>query len=244
MFFNGAFVEAWQEDQLSKLHSIHCENKLFDALAEVARDLGFEHCAYGLRTPLPISCPKTVMFNNYPAAWQVRYNERNYLDIDPTVQHGIRSLRPVIWSDDLPVPVREFWEEVYSFGLRFGWAQSSRDASGTVGMLTLARSGEPLSDSELRDKGLKMAWLAQIAHLGMSELLTPKMMQESTVQLTEREIVVLRWTAEGKTSGDISSILDITERTVNFHIANAMVKLNAVNKTAAVIRAAMVGLLY
>ena len=69
-------------------------------------------------------------------------------------------------------------------------------------------------------------------------------MRESTVQLTEREIMVLRWTAEGKTSGEISSILDITERTVNFHIANAMVKLNAVNKTAAVIRAAMVGLLH
>ncbi len=243
VFLKGAFVETWQEDQLTKLCSIHCEHKLFVALAEIARDLGFDHCAYGLRTPLPISRPKTVMFNNYPTAWQVRYQERNYLDIDPTVRHGIRSLQPVIWSNDLSVPVREFWEEVYSFGLRFGWAQSSRDATGTIGMLTLARSGEPLSDSELRDKGFKMAWLVQIAHLGMSTLLTPKMMRESTVQLTEREIMVLRWTAEGKTSGEISSILDITERTVNFHIVNAMVKLNAVNKTAAAIRAAMVGLL-
>ncbi|MEW7980957.1 MAG: helix-turn-helix transcriptional regulator [Candidatus Sedimenticola endophacoides] len=80
--------------------------------------------------------------------------------------------------------------------------------------------------------------------LATTSLAPPKVMLESTVQLTEREIMVLRWTAEGKTSGEISSILDITERTVNFHIANAMVKLNAVNKTAAVIRAAMVGLLY
>lgn len=236
-------MEAWQEDQLSALHAIQCEHELFLALVKAAHDLGFDHCAYGLRTPLPISSPKTVMFNNYPAAWRGRYEERNYLAIDPTVQHGIRSLLPIIWSDSLSTSVREFWEEVYSFGLKFGWAQSSRDANGVIGMLTLARSGEPLSDIELRNKGLKMTWLAQVAHLGMSRLLTSKLMLESEVRLTEREVVVLRWTAEGKTSSEISDILNITERTVNFHIANAMSKLNAVNKTAAVIRAAMVGLL-
>ncbi|WP_278278529.1 MULTISPECIES: LuxR C-terminal-related transcriptional regulator [Acidithiobacillus] len=35
----------------------------------------------------------------------------------------------------------------------------------------------------------------------------------------------------------------MTERTINFHIGKAMAKLNAVNKTAAVLRAAMLGLL-
>ncbi|MHB1574880.1 MAG: LuxR C-terminal-related transcriptional regulator [Acidithiobacillus ferrooxidans] len=38
-------------------------------------------------------------------------------------------------------------------------------------------------------------------------------------------------------------MLNITERTVNFHIGKAMAKLNAVNKTAAVLQAAMLGLL-
>ena len=54
---------------------------------------------------------------------------------------------------------------------------------------------------------------------------------------------MLRWTGEGKTSGEIADILNITERTVNFHIGKAIAKLNAVNKTAAVLRAAMLGLL-
>jgi LuxR family quorum-sensing system transcriptional regulator SolR len=37
--------------------------------------------------------------------------------------------------------------------------------------------------------------------------------------------------------------LDIAGRTVNFHINNALTKLNAANKTAAAVKAAMLGFL-
>ncbi len=51
------------------------------------------------------------------------------------------------------------------------------------------------------------------------------------------------WTAEVKTSGEIAEILKISERTVNFHINNAIAKLDTPNKTAAAVRAALLGLL-
>ena len=82
-----------------------------------------------------------------------------------------------------------------------------------------------------------------MAHLGMSRILTAKLMPEAEAQLTARETEVMRWTAEGKTSSEIADILNISERTANFHIANAITKLNAPNKTAAVIRAGMLGML-
>jgi LuxR family transcriptional regulator len=239
----GCNVRTWQEDQLHALHAVECEHKLFEIVVSLARDLGFDHCAYGLRMPLPLTQPKIAMFSNYPVAWQRRYQEKNYLAADPTVQHGMRSLLPVIWSENLFAPARELWEDARSFGLDVGWAQSSRDLNGTGGMLTLARSSDPLSGAELQDKRLKMAWLSQMAHLGMSQLLAVKMIPEIGVQLSCREIEVLRWTGDGKTSGEISDILNISERTVNFHICNAMIKLHAPNKTAAVVRAAMLGML-
>jgi len=68
-------------------------------------------------------------------------------------------------------------------------------------------------------------------------------MPEADAKLSNREVAVLSWTADGKTSNEISCILNITERTVNFHIKNAMAKLNASNKTSAAIKAAMLGLL-
>ena len=88
-----------------------------------------------------------------------------------------------------------------------------------------------------------MSWLAQVAFEGMSRLLLTKLMPESEIELTTREIEVLRWTAEGKTSNDVSGILHIADRTVNFHLNNTMLKLGVNNKTAAAIKAAMLGLL-
>lgn len=237
-------MRAWQEDQINALLSIQDENSRFQMITSFAQELGFEYCAYGVRLPLPFSRPKTVMFNNYPLAWQESYQEKGYLAIDPTVQHGMRSLLPVLWSDDLFAGARELWEDARSFGLQHGWAQSSRDFNGVGGLLSLARSGESLSDLELDDKSLKMSWLTQVAHLGLSQQVTAKMVPEARVKLTDREVAVLRWTADGKTSGEISEILNISERTVNFHIQNSMLKLNAANKTAAAVRAAVLGLLY
>ena len=65
----------------------------------------------------------------------------------------------------------------------------------------------------------------------------------SRVSVTDREIEVLKWTGDGKTSRDISEILIISVDTVNFHVKNAILKLKTANKTAAVVRAAMLGLL-
>jgi LuxR family transcriptional regulator len=237
-------VKTWQEDQIQALLSADCEQKLFPELVTLAHDLGFDFCAYGLLLPLPVSNPKTMIFSNYPGAWQARYQQKNYLAVDPTVRHGMRSLLPVLWSDDVFASAHDLWEDAQSFGLHVGWAQSNRDMNGAAGMLTLARSGVALSAAELRHKGLRMAWLTQVAHLGMSQCLTARLMPEIEVILSSRETEVLRWTAEGKTSSEVSEILGISERTVNFHINNAVAKLNASNKTAAAIRAALLGMLY
>ncbi|MDR0218304.1 MAG: LuxR C-terminal-related transcriptional regulator [Enterobacteriaceae bacterium] len=55
--------------------------------------------------------------------------------------------------------------------------------------------------------------------------------------LTMREIEIMRWASEGKTSADIGSILTLSTRTVNFHIANILDKLAVPNKVAAIAKA-------
>lgn len=237
-------MKVWQEDQLNALLSIDSEQTLFEKLTQHARLLGFDYCGCGLRLPLPVTNPKIVMFSNYPAAWQRRYSDRNYFDVDPTVQHGKYSLLPIIWSDDVFRPVRSLWEEARAFGLRFGWARASSDVHGLRGMLTVARGSDPLNDSEIEHKGLMLDWLTQVAHMALAHITVPKMLPELSTKLTDREIAVLRWTAEGKTSAEIAEVLHIAERTVNYHLTNTMVKLNAANKTAAAIRAALLGLLH
>jgi len=60
--------------------------------------------------------------------------------------------------------------------------------------------------------------------------------------LTTREIEILKWSAEGKTAADIAIILSMKERTVHFHVANAVQKMGASNKISAVVQAALSGM--
>jgi DNA-binding CsgD family transcriptional regulator len=237
-------MNAWLEDGLDALLKATSEQDLFRQVAGAARNMGFEYCAYGIRMPVPVSRPRVAMFNNYSSKWQECYDSRGYLQVDPTVQHALKSSLPVVWSNQLFTHARDMWEDARSHGLRVGWAQASRDPAGAVGLLTLARSAEPLSRSELDANQAKMAWLAQYTHAAMARLLTPKLAPETQIALTPREKEVLRWTAEGKTSYEISQILDVSERTVNFHVNNAVAKLGTSNKTQAAVKATALGMLY
>ncbi|WP_082621732.1 helix-turn-helix transcriptional regulator [Bordetella sp. N] len=61
--------------------------------------------------------------------------------------------------------------------------------------------------------------------------------------LSPREHTCLHWAALGKPSREISQLLGIRERTVNFHLQNACHKLSARNRRAAVVTALSLGLL-
>lgn len=60
-------------------------------------------------------------------------------------------------------------------------------------------------------------------------------------QLTAREIEVLQWTAEGKTSAEIAVIMGLSEHTVNHYATLATQKLGCANRTQAVVYAMRLG---
>jgi len=236
-------MKTWQDDQLQGLFQAHSEQGLFDELVKLVRGEGFDLCSYGIRPPFPITQPRIQVYDNFPDAWHRQYRRQEYVRIDPTVRHGLRSLLPLVWTDDIFTDARDFWEDARGQGLRYGWAQPCRDPSGVAGMLTVARSHDPLSDAELKLKVPRLIWMTQVAHVAMTKLVMKTLLPEEALRFSDREVAVMRWTAEGKTSGEIADILGIAERTVNFHIQNVTAKLNASNKTAAAIRMAVMGLL-
>jgi DNA-binding CsgD family transcriptional regulator len=61
--------------------------------------------------------------------------------------------------------------------------------------------------------------------------------------LTEREIEALTWVAKGKSSADIAVLMNISERTVNFHVNNVIHKLGVATRVQAAIRCALLGLI-
>jgi DNA-binding NarL/FixJ family response regulator len=57
------------------------------------------------------------------------------------------------------------------------------------------------------------------------------------IDLNERELACLTWSARGKTSVEIAAILGVAKRTVDFHIENASRKLHVTTRTQAVVKA-------
>jgi LuxR family transcriptional regulator, quorum-sensing system regulator SolR len=237
-------VHVWQEDSVESILDAQSEPALFAAALKQAQALGFDYCAYGARLPMPVAHPQVVMHNNYSVAWRDTYARRNFLNTDPTVAHGLNSTLPVVWSDELFANAPQLWDAARSCGLAVGWAQPCLAPGGVRGLLTLARSGEALSGTELAAKKERMVWLAHVTHEGMARLLRKTYANAGLADpLTERELEVLRWTADGKTALDVAELLNITERTVNYHITRCLKKLQVNNKLSATVRAAMLGLL-
>lgn len=236
-------MDAWVEELSTSLLRSVDKDTAFTQILEAAKSLGFEYCAYGLRLPFPIAKPKFFLVNTYPAAWCRQYEEAGYLAIDPTVLHGRRTQTPLVWSDALFVNTPELWDGARSFGLAVGWAQSSFDVDGAVGMLTLARSNEPMAANELQANEAKMSYLANASHHILSRAFSSETDRIFLAPLTVRETEILKWLADGKTSREVSGVLHISFDTVNFHVKNAITKLGATNKTAAVARAILRGLL-
>lgn len=63
----------------------------------------------------------------------------------------------------------------------------------------------------------------------------------SASRLSKREVECLRWAAIGKTDLEISMIMSRSRATVRFHIHNASTKLDAVNRSQTVFKAAQLG---
>jgi LuxR family quorum-sensing system transcriptional regulator SolR len=108
----------------------------------------------------------------------------------------------------------------------------------------MARHADALTPAEINQLELPTTWLANLSHALMSNFLSPKLAPEARARLTSREREVLCWTGEGKTSYEIGQILNISERTVNFHVNNVLLKLTSTNKVQAVVKAIAMGLIY
>ena len=237
-------MDKWQEELIRRHGDESTDMRtVFSSIEKAARALEFDHVAYCYQASLPASKPRITLINNYPEAWRARYLEAGYLEQDPRIQRGMRSQRPIIWTDDLFSEVPALWHDACQYGLCHGWSQSVQDGPGGMGMTSLSRAFPPLSAKELNEKYDRMQWLAQMTHTLLSRLIRSK--NAARVRhLTNREIEVLKWTADGKSSQDIADILTLSKNTVDFHIKNTVQKLNVPNKTAAVVQAVLLGLIH
>jgi LuxR family quorum-sensing transcriptional regulator LasR len=231
--------EQYSLDALEAFLNAPDESALIECTRRYARQLGFDYFVYGVQIVQPFAKPQQHICNGYPETWRVRYDANRYVEIDPTVQHCIRSTIPLLWTDDVFIgPAKALWEEARAHGLNYGLSCPVHDRMGTTGILSLARDRPLNMREDVLTELLAIAQLlASFIHAGVNKVVVPELLKGMRPHLTARETECLKWAAEGKTAWEISRIIGISERTAIFHLSNAVQKLGATNRAQAVARA-------
>jgi len=218
---------------------IYSEQLLFRKISDIAASLGAACCAYGIRMPFPLSRRPAALFNNYPTGWKPLLPTPGSFNANG----GILQASDAAMPDLLALPPRLCSGRPDMIPL-YECAWSARHRCGANALLTVIVDASLALDEAAAPQRLALAELAQRAHPAMGRLLMAALTPEAEAAITVREKEVLIWTADGKSVHEISRILQVTESTVNFHVRNAISKLDASNRTHAAVKAALLGLLY
>ncbi len=237
-------MEMWKESQLKQLTFAREIETAYPILLRFAQNIGFNFCAISLTSNNRNADFKALQINNYPTQWNKLYEQESYSKIDPIVTHCSQSMQPVVWSEALFSQTPALWSAQQKHGLRHGWSQSfHHDATGLCSTLSLCRKNGPLSPLELYEHfGYMFYATSHLSNLFARNLPKPPE-KPARPHLWPRELEVLKLSAVGKTAYEIARILCLSERTVNYHVQNIILKLDVCNKISAVSAAQQLGLL-
>lgn len=180
---------------------------------------------------------------SYPDEWMITYTEKKLNELDVIVQENFTKFRPQYWGDTykLVQPSKEFISLAQDYGLCDGYTHGARPF-GPWKRASLFS----VSKASMKFDAYAVTVLETIVphlHQAISNLVNRRESEKYQGKLSPRENEVLNWIKHGKSSWDISLIMGISERTVNYHIYNVMQKLDAVNRSQAVAVAAYHGLI-
>lgn len=210
-----------------------------DCLLDLASHFGFTTIFGGVvpnpHTP-PSEVPSRILLQRMPAEWKTRYNRAGYVFRDPIVNHLQYARSPFLWDEAYAAcpyddDVKLIQGEASEFGLCHGHVVPVPTLDGSVAAISFGGLDPERSD-EVRDA------LTFAASYAVGRLLhAPRTSRDTEVRMTPREADCLTWAAEGKSDWDIGIILGISRSTVMKHIRSARDKLDAVNRTHAVVKA-------
>ncbi|WP_160108355.1 helix-turn-helix transcriptional regulator [Pseudomonas izuensis] len=237
-------MEKWKESQLKQISSTTELESAYRISLNFVKNIGFKFFAFSTTCPTKTEHFHTVRFNNYPQYWNTEYEKRKYGSFDPVVAHCNQSMLPILWSEELFCEVPWIWATLEQQGIQHGWSQAVHDDdSGFCSILSLARSHCPISPWELYENLGFSVFIGRHLHKLVVQTLPKEPAKSSTPQLSPREIDVLKLAAAGKTAYESARILNLSARTINFHVQEAIRKFGVNNKVSAVIAAVKAGYL-
>lgn len=224
------------------------EDHLRDEAGRFALQLGFEFWAFSARVPTGGQETPAWSIGNLPkdleAARRDCFARHAGMPLSPLARHGI----PREWSVHDPAlagllaepALQGFGTHALRHGLQGGMLVPVPVAQGFA-LLVLATCHH-VSSAALQQARPAALLFSRYLHLACMPHIE-RFARERRPKLRAREIECLSWAAQGKTTWEISRLLEISKHTVDFHLRNACERLDAVSRQRAVAKATELGLL-
>lgn len=220
------------------LGHIEEEQGLKDFLDRLQNQLPVEHMVLALgrlNAQQHMQKVEKLIDVSYPLGWLDHYMQENLASCDP-ILHNPMGSNPIFWHDSFsnarsPLAKR-FIAEAASVGLGTGVTFSAASTRQNMACVISVTGEDITRDIQLIEM---LNCLVPHLHQAMSRVTDLAPMSASAMLLSNREYDIFHWMSRGKTNWEIATILDISERTVKFHVANIIRKLNANNRTHAIV---------
>ena len=240
---------------LSDLETLGTEQAFKRKFHQTFSNLGFSSFTYvgfkGDPTDHTKFSPTDFIFlSNVRSSWIDHYVENELGEDDPLIKECATSRLPFRWNEGFHGNTRSprearIFVDAADFGIRHGMTVPVHGPLGELGIMSLYSDMAEKSFVSAADEFQHDLHVLSIHfHDAVQRALSNVEKVPKPIPLTEREVEILQWTAVGKTAWEIGSILNISERTVNFHLQNAMGKFGVHNKTHAAAKAMSAGLIH
>ncbi len=212
------------EEQRFRIQNCQTPQILADELAKLCFANGFEYYQLCLTLRRGLQQTDLTLLMQTPDNWAEHYSKNTTILNDSLYLRSQSQSRPLFWQADATLEHEAFlpmdnWRQ---FGMEEGIAIPLHGPSGFYGYFTLSRHKK--EHIRLQDY-FHLSYLGHIIQEQAVPLFSP---EQSYLSVREKEC--LFWVSEGKTSWEIAQILGITERTVNFHLNNAIRKSGCKNR--------------
>ncbi len=225
----------------------------FDLFFDIVSGLGFTQLVYARQIVKPKIdennwIPLKLNVRNFPAGWDRNWEQ--FESHDPYYHACFYGTLPFDWekvqnNDLLYTKEKDAWKYLADYGLLTGMTIPIHLPDGKFAVVSAIVDRRKINWTSFFEKNHDtMFYLTHLFNKALIDKGFINQVETADVRLlTPRETECLKWVACGKTSPEISVILQRSVDTVRLHIKNSMLKLNSNTRTHAVAKAVHLGIL-
>lgn len=183
-----------------------------------------------------------IVWAELPDGYAPAYQENAWDRIDPVLKFASNTPQAFTWAaarrNREDEKVSAFFEECRALGVHSGLTIPFRNAANQLDLVSVSVRTKDKPPAVRLPIIYAMAVQTWLRH---SQLELD--FERPQTKLSKRELETLRWMRDGKTNAEISEILGISEKTVQFHAANIFRALGVNSRLEAIVVALQTGVI-